>query len=170
MPIGFLRDDGQHIDSIHLTSSRSALGIFEIGEQRFASIDRVLHTKSGKIYYRITSGYDWKKAIEAVQGGPRLVQDGKVVFGTQEHREGFKPDVLKGANRRTVVGLDADGNVMVLVFNKDIGLKDAAEAMKRKNAVHAFNLDGGTSTTLIEDGKLRLYSGRYPPVYLAGRK
>jgi uncharacterized protein YigE (DUF2233 family) len=76
----------------------------------------------------------------AVECGPRLVVDGKPLT--------FKP----GVHRRTAIGHDRSGRVLVLATAGVLGLADLAAFMARPlasgglGAIAALNLDGGSST------------------------
>ncbi|WAH41534.1 phosphodiester glycosidase family protein [Alicyclobacillus fastidiosus] len=87
---------------------------------------------------------------EAVGFGPVLVQDGKAV--TTESDEGRNP--------RTAIGQTADGTVILIVTNgREINqpgatYDDIKALMLKYHATIAANLDGGSSTTMVYNGKL----------------
>ena len=79
-----------------------------------------------------------------------------------------------GVNPRTVIGQRADGAVLMLVIDgrqaHSLGAtyKDCIEVMLKYGAVNAGNLDGGSSTTLVYEGKVvnscaALQGARYIP-------
>jgi len=87
---------------------------------------------------KIIARKDWNPAgvLTALQVGPRLVVDGKVL--------GFKETLPA---RRSAVGITQDGQVVIAVSEKPIYLKEWAEFLKQ-DCVQALNLDGGGSTQL----------------------
>jgi uncharacterized protein YigE (DUF2233 family) len=79
---------------------------------------------------------------QAVEGKPRLVVDGKI--------SRFKS---QPAARRSAVGLDAKGRVMLAATDGFWTLEQWAAVMKADlNCVKALNLDGGPSTQLCVKG------------------
>lgn len=79
---------------------------------------------------------------QAVQCGPRLVRDGQVT----------KLKESEGA-RRSAVGLDADGRVMLAATATGwLTLKEFAAALVALGCVDATNLDGGPSTGFVVPG------------------
>ena len=107
-------------------------GIFTIAD----SVPGLQHARS----YKKPARLDF-----AVECGPRLVVDGSPLT--------FKP----GVHRRTVIGHDRQGRVLLLVTAGVIGLADLAaflarpEAQGGLGAIAALNLDGGSSTMLDLD-------------------
>lgn len=72
----------------------------------------------------------------AVQAGPRLVVDGQ-------------PTRLKPQRaRRTMIGVDAQGRVVLAVSALPLLLSEAAEFLVSQGVVSALNLDGGPSSQL----------------------
>ncbi len=168
-PIGFLIDNGKRVKSLSPKASRTAVGIFKDNGRARVLVGRMLHTASGKLYAH--GNINWLDAFEAVQGGPKLVEDGKVIVGTTGYNEGFNTEFFKRLTRRTVAGIDRNGNLKVLVFHADVSLKRAAQVAKNNGLQQAVNLDGSKSTVLIKGGKLVLHTkGVRPPVFLAARK
>ncbi len=106
-----------------------------------------------------------KGVRDAVSFGPALIVNGKAaeVSGTSG-----------GVNPRTVVGQRADGAVLLLVIDgrqaHSLGAtyKDCIDVMLKYGAVNAGNLDGGSSTTMVYNGKVvnscaALSGARYIP-------
>ncbi|GEO26080.1 exopolysaccharide biosynthesis protein [Alicyclobacillus acidoterrestris] len=87
---------------------------------------------------------------EAVGFGPVLVQDGKAV----------PTEGSEGRNPRTAIGQAADGTVIMIVTNgREINqpgatYDDIKALMLKYHATIAANLDGGSSTTMVYNGKL----------------
>ena len=89
---------------------------------------------------------------DAVTMGPFLIVNGK-------------PSIVKGNGgwgiaARTAIGQRKDGIVLFLVVDSNISrtkgatLKDLLDIMQRYGAVNASNLDGGTSSVMVENGKM----------------
>lgn len=89
---------------------------------------------------------------DAVTMGPFLIVNGKMAD--------IKGNGGWGYAARTAIGQRADGIVLMLVVDsnefrtKGASIKDLAEIMERYGAVNAANLDGGTSSAMVENGKL----------------
>lgn len=91
---------------------------------------------------------------EALSFGPVLVQNGQgLVSG----------DGGWGAAPRTAIGQKADGTIILIVTdgrfvhgptNLGATISDMMTLMLKYEAVTAANLDGGSSTTMVKDGKL----------------
>lgn len=100
---------------------------------------------------RMTAAAALEKGVqEAVSFGPVLIANGQPapVAGTGG-----------GLNPRTAIGQRADGSVLLLVIDgrqsHSLGAsyKDCQTVMLRYGAVNAANLDGGSSTLMIYEGK-----------------
>jgi N-acetylglucosamine-1-phosphodiester alpha-N-acetylglucosaminidase len=98
------------------------------------------------VQYYLT-GFDW------------LVYKGKPTCTQKEDRSG------SGAHSRaprTAIGLDENGHLLLLVVdgceecfrNKGLTLTELANVFVSHGAYHAINLDGGGSSTLIQDGRV----------------
>lgn len=89
---------------------------------------------------------------DAVTMGPFLIVNGKMAD--------IKGNGGWGYAARTAIGQRADGIVLMLVVDsnefrtKGASIKDLAEIMERYGAINAANLDGGTSSAMVENGKL----------------
>lgn len=89
---------------------------------------------------------------DAVTMGPFLIVNGKMA--------NIKGNGGWGYAARTAIGQRADGIVLMLVVDsnefrtKGASIKDLAEIMERYGAINAANLDGGTSSAMVENGKL----------------
>lgn len=87
---------------------------------------------------------------DAVDWGPFLIVNGKNQF--EKYISYFEC-------ARTVIGQREDGIVLFLVIDgfqkhsKGASYKDVADIMQKYGAVNAANLDGGTSTSMVENGK-----------------
>ncbi|GMA51066.1 exopolysaccharide biosynthesis protein [Alicyclobacillus contaminans] len=90
----------------------------------------------------------------ALTFGPVLIQDGKVVV-QGDGGWGYAP--------RTAIGQTADGTIILMVTdgrfvhgpgNVGASLAEVAQLMQSYGAVVAANLDGGSSSTMVYNGKL----------------
>jgi hypothetical protein len=97
----------------------------------------------------------WEQVADAIGGGPALVRDGRIALPTSE---GFTSYLLLNRHPRTAVGQLADGRLLLVAvdgrssISAGMTMRDLAVELGRLNAVTAFALDGGGSTTLAFDG------------------
>lgn len=93
-----------------------------------------------------------KRIRDAVTFGPFLVVNGEPTIKSGNGGWGIQP--------RTAIGQRQDGAVLMLVIDgRQIGsigatLKEVQDIMLEYGAYNAANLDGGSSTTMIYNGKL----------------
>jgi len=99
----------------------------------------------------------WGRVVDAVGGGPRLLDKGLVVNGD----EGFPSLLVYRRHPRTALGVLGDGRVLLLVVDgrqppHSLGMTvlELAMEMRRLGAVDAMNLDGGGSSTMIAGGRV----------------
>ncbi|WP_051348642.1 phosphodiester glycosidase family protein [Peribacillus kribbensis] len=125
------------------------------------------HAKKGmKVNVSVGVSADGKrleanKTTNIINGGPRLVKDGKISINTAA--EGFHwaedPEFYyrfgEKRNPRTLVGIKPDGHLLLVTVNGrapgySVGanFKESAAIMKSLGAKDAMNLDGGGSTTM----------------------
>ncbi|MCB2347929.1 phosphodiester glycosidase family protein, partial [Clostridium estertheticum] len=89
---------------------------------------------------------------EAVSFGPALVVDNQGMIKSGDGGQGIAP--------RTAIGQRADGAILLLVIDgrttKSLGasLKDVQNVMLEYGASNASNLDGGSSTTMYNNGSV----------------
>lgn len=89
---------------------------------------------------------------DAVTMGPFLIVNGKSSF--------IKGNGGWGYAARTAIGQRADGIVLFLVVDSNVtrtkgaSMVDLTEIMQRYGAINAANLDGGTSSVMVENGEL----------------
>jgi hypothetical protein len=100
-----------------------------------------------------TRAPNWEGYTNALGGGPRLVNDGRIEVTAL--REDFRADVRVGLGPRTALGLDKYGRYLLLVvdgrqgyYSSGMTLHELAATMKKFGAVDALNLDGGGSTAM----------------------
>lgn len=98
-----------------------------------------------------------KKIKEAVSFGPALIVNGKAA--------NFRGTGGSGLNPRTVIAQRKDGIILFLVVNGygnrlswkgrgGVYVTDLIKILERYNVYNAVNMDGGSSTTMVIDGKL----------------
>lgn len=105
--------------------------------------------------------------LGVVNGGPRLLEDGKVYINT--HAEGFERGDDPGfyyafgvrRNPRTLAGVKPDGTLLLVTvdgrqpgYSVGASFEESARLMQALGAAQALNLDGGGSTTLTLGGEL----------------
>lgn len=94
----------------------------------------------------------------AVQAGPRLLVDGKVMLNVK--KEGFKdPKILTGGGARSALGITKD-HKLILLTTSGATIRQLAEMMKQAGAYQAMNLDGGASSGLYYNGSYLTVPGR----------
>ena len=100
----------------------------------------------------------WDGVVDAVGGGPLIVQNGRPVFRALEQ---FTSNQLSLRHPRTAVGQRADGRIVfAAVDGRQPGYStgmtnfELAQTMVRLGAVTASALDSGGSTTMAFDGEL----------------
>jgi uncharacterized protein YigE (DUF2233 family) len=115
----------------------------------------VFYTKGQKAYIVSPKDFTLDKSINfAVQGGPRLVIDGKI------------PNLKTGVANRTALGITENGDIILAVTDGLLlSTQELADIMSRKSdeggfdCRNALNLDGGSSTqlyVLADDFNLRV--------------
>ncbi len=93
-----------------------------------------------------------KGVRDAVSWGPYLIVNGKAAYTKGNGGWGYAA--------RTAIGQRADGIVLLLVvdsnYNRTKGadMVNMTEIMQRYGAINAANLDGGTSSVMVENGEL----------------
>jgi hypothetical protein len=115
---------------------------------------------------------------DLLQAGPLLVRAGRPVTGDPEgfsagHHQ-FDSDITEGRYPRAALGLTRRGEVLAVACDgraddeAGLTMAELAEAMAALGAVHALNLDGGGSTSLICGGRLRNHPRESHGVVLPG--
>jgi hypothetical protein len=106
-------------------------------------------------------------AGDLLQAGPLLVRDGRAVVADRDDPEGFSAgarqfdsDITAGRYPRAALGVGAERLFAVACDGRsaaDAGLTlaELAELLVELGAEHALNLDGGGSTSLVCDRRLR---------------
>ncbi|HEV8687961.1 MAG TPA: phosphodiester glycosidase family protein [Gaiellaceae bacterium] len=101
---------------------------------------------------------DWSGMLDAIGGGPVLIQAGRPVFRADE---GFTSEQLVPRQPRCAVGQTQDGRIILATIDGrrpgySVGMTnfELALLMMRFGAYTASALDGGGSATMAFDGKL----------------
>jgi hypothetical protein len=102
---------------------------------------------------------------DLLQAGPLLVRDGRAVTGDDEGfaagQGQFDSDITDGRYPRAALGVARDGRVLAVACDgraddeAGLTMAELAETLVALSAVTALNLDGGGSTSLVCDGRLR---------------
>lgn len=99
---------------------------------------------------------DWNNVKYAVGGGPYLVKEGKVFIDKQKFSKGF----ISMKAPRTAVGYTKSGSLILLTVDgrqegtSGATLPEVAKLMKELGAHNAMNLDGGSSTQMVYNGRI----------------
>jgi hypothetical protein len=111
-----------------------------------------------QVTVRLILRQQWGGVVDAVGGGPLIVENRRPVFRALEM---FASNQLSLRHPRTAVGQRADGRIVfVAVDGRQPGYStgmtnfELAQTMVRLGAVTASALDSGGSTTMAFDGKL----------------
>ncbi|MEA3496962.1 MAG: phosphodiester glycosidase family protein [Bacteroidota bacterium] len=124
--------------------------------------------KKVKIEFDAVNGFDLKNIAHAIEAGPLLINDGEL--NVDMITEGWKTsnsiktqaarlDYTDMRGPKISVGLDKDGNPMVLMINgrikESVGAThfDMANILMSYGAKKAMGFDPGGSSTLVVDGK-----------------
>lgn len=95
------------------------------------------------------------------KGSPLLVEDGKSVYKKYISIDQTAPDIATTRCQRTVVGLDADGNLHAICgdgrtkYDCGMSLEEATLFMLSKGCTKVLNGDGGGSSLLYTDNKIQ---------------
>ncbi len=97
------------------------------------------------------------QVLQMTSGSPRLLRNGRISIEWQE--EGLrKPRFVTNGYGRTGVGISKDGQRLILVTieppnrrqrRKGGSLHELASVLRDRGAYNAFNLDGGSSATMV---------------------
>lgn len=99
----------------------------------------------------------WDGAVDAIGGGPALVQDGRLALPTTE---AFTSAQLLPRGPRTAVGQLGNGRIVLVAIDgrstasAGATARELGEEMVRLGAVTAIALDAGGSTTMAFDGQV----------------
>ncbi len=100
----------------------------------------------------------WTGFSSVVCTGPTLVRDGAVCLNPRP--EGFLSKSLYRQAPRAAIGVTKRNKMLLVTVNRPIYMGRMAKIMKDLGAIHAANLDGGSSTALYCKGKVPSHPGR----------
>jgi phosphodiester glycosidase/flagellar hook capping protein FlgD len=111
-----------------------------------------------QVTVRLVLRPQWNDVVDAVGGGPLIVQNGRPIFRALEQFTGTQLSLRRA---RTAVGQRADGKIVLVAvdgalpgYSTGMTNFELAQQLVRLGAVTASALDSGTSTTMAFDGKL----------------
>ena len=150
---------GGFLDTAGMGNGGVPLGlVIKDGQLMYGDYEETMYEIVGFDYNNrlMLGGMTAKEAIEkgikeAMSFGPLLIVNGESVNVT---------GTGGGLNPRTAIGQTADGTILLLVIDgrqpTSLGatFKDIIEIMHEYGAVNAANLDGGSSTLMVYDGKI----------------
>lgn len=98
---------------------------------------------------------DFTQTFTGVSAGPRLLLDGKILV------DEIPPDDFSDLNPRTAVGISQDKQFLILTtidgrqpdFSEGATLYQTAQWLIRFGAYQGLNLDGGGSTTMVQEDR-----------------
>ena len=126
------------------------------GAEFMQIFDQVRVGDSIKVNVRLTPDFLKLAVKEAIGGGPRLVEYGRVSITGQAEK--FQSDILNGRAPRTALGITPDNHLLMVVVDgrSDLSvgmtLEELADLMIYLGAEDAMNLDGGSSSTFVLRG------------------
>jgi hypothetical protein len=105
------------------------------------------------------------RRLNVVNGGPTLVQHGRVRITGHEEGFAWSPEFARHfdsePNPRTLAGITANGHLLLVVVDGrrsgtsiGLSLRASAELLVELGAVEGVNLDGGGSSTMVVEGKV----------------
>ena len=159
-PMGYFRSGGKVFNSLVLHRGRKTF----LHYGALFAVER----KDGRPKIVSREHFEDSRVSEAFQAGPLLVMDGKPVPGLSRYREYLR------ASRRTVVGLDAEDRLVVLVSEAETrgiswcelqAFLVLPESKGGLGVRGAMNLDGGSSSQLWVRGAIEI-PGRAAPTYI----
>ena len=102
---------------------------------------------------------DWSDIKHGISGGPFLVKNNQVFIDAKEERFKFSP--YKTRAPRSAAGITQNGKLLLVTvdgrqrgISVGVTLHQMAQLMKEFGAVHAMNLDGGSSTQMVVGNRL----------------
>jgi exopolysaccharide biosynthesis protein len=106
-------------------------------------------------------------ATDVVNGGPMLVQNGALNITAKrdgmvhpDDNNSFYYGWVHKRNPRTIVGVDAQGRTLIVTADGrqttslGLSIKEEADVARSLGMINAINLDGGGSTTMVQNGKV----------------
>ena len=123
------------------------------------------HARQGPPFVRRTNVTDGSgrsiltPGVSVLGAGPALLRGGETWIN--DAANGFTGDTSTERQPRTVAAVKADGTLLLAVFDgrspasAGVTLREAAEILRSLGARDAINLDGGGSSTMVVNGRLR---------------
>lgn len=104
-----------------------------------------------------TNPADFQRYPQILGAGPLLIQNQQIVLDARA--EGFSNAFVVESAPRSAIAQRLDGTLLLVtahtrVDGNSLTLSDMAQLLRQMGAVHALNLDGGSSTTLYLGGRL----------------
>ena len=123
--------------------------------------------KEGKIEIRLEPAV-WNRTIQAIGGRIRLVKNGRVNEIIEKHHRAQKKhtpgkrqrDLVLSYEPRTALGYNAQKLILIVAdgrragYSTGLSLYRLASLLIELGATEAINLDGGSSSTFVVDGKV----------------
>ncbi|RKU13556.1 hypothetical protein C6502_04120 [Candidatus Poribacteria bacterium] len=123
--------------------------------------------KGGKIEIRLEPAV-WNRTIQAIGGRIRLVKNGRVNEIIEKHHRAQKKhtpgkrqrDLALSYEPRTALGYNAQKLILIVAdgrragYSTGLSLYRLASLLIELGATEAINLDGGSSSTFVVDGKV----------------
>jgi hypothetical protein len=144
----------------------------------FAAIRACLHVAGGRVTIARRHELPAAPPGDLLQAGPLLVRGGEPVRtddeGFSAGQQQFDSDITDGRYPRAALGVTRRAELLAVACDgraddeAGLSMPELAEAMAALGAVHALNLDGGGSTSLICAGRLRNRPRESHGVVLAG--
>lgn len=99
----------------------------------------------------------WRSLPNILGAGPLLLQNQQIVLDARA--EAFSPAFASQRAARSAIAQKSDGTLLLFTTHttldgKGLTLLETAQLLQQLGAVHALNLDGGSSTTLYLGGQL----------------
>ncbi len=125
------------------------LNLFKVGDRVDFKMRMIKRDGSGELS---ESASLFQNIENAAGAGPILIQNGQKVLDPKS--EGFTiAKFNSGAAKRSMLGLNQDGGLALLVSKAPITLDELADIGLQLGLVEAFNLDGGGSSGLVYQGE-----------------
>jgi hypothetical protein len=173
----FVRRDGVSTDPLGELRTRGVRRRSVPFDAPWGDLRACVHSLGGEVTIARRPELPAAPAGDLLQAGPLLVRDGAVVDGDVEGfsagQRQFDSDITAGRYPRAALGLTRDHLVAVACDGRaddEAGLTmvELAHAMRELGCDSAMNLDGGGSTSLVSEGRLRNVPREIHGVPLAG--
>lgn len=107
----------------------------------------------------LTTAEEWEACDYILNGVPLLIYDHKPIEDVQGEQIGI-PTFLTNRHARTAIGILPSGNWLLVVVDHTtlfdgMTIPELTQLMKELGCLHALNLDGGGSSTMVYEGHLK---------------